>query len=150
MSRKVAAAVKAAESEYRLEVQAGHLLRRAHQRATSIFQELIGDAQITPTQFAALVKLHDHGGLSQNHLGRLTAMDPATIQGVTRRLQERALIVARPDPKDRRRTSLSLSPAGVELVDRLIGNGSKVTAAILAPLSPAEQETFLGLLKRLT
>ncbi len=80
---------------YRLEAQVGHLLRRAHQRASATFLKHIGDPQITPTQFAALVKLADEGELGQNHLGRLTAMDPATIQGVIRRLKARALIAMR-------------------------------------------------------
>lgn len=134
---------------YRLEDQVGHLLRRAHQRATAVFQERIGDAQITPTQFAALVKLHDEGELSQNHLGRLTAMDPATIQGVIQRLRQRALIDDRPDPDDRRRTLLRLTAEGRALMARLIPNGSAVSRAILEPLSAAERRAFLAALRRL-
>ena len=51
-----------------------------------------GPVELTPTQFAALVKVHDIGQVSQNQLGRLTAMDPATIQGVIQRLEARKLI----------------------------------------------------------
>ncbi len=134
---------------YRLEAQIGHLLRRAHQRATAIFQAEIGDANVTPTQFAALVRLLEAGETSQNRLGRLTAMDPATIQGVTRRLVERRLIESRPDPDDRRRTLLRLTEGGRALVARLLPNGPRVSAATLAPLDAAEQRTLLALLKRL-
>ncbi len=137
-----------AKRSYRLEDQVGHLLRRAHQRATAIFQQRIG-ADITPTQFAALVRLRDAGALSQNHLGRLAAMDPATTQGVVRRLRQRALIAARPDPDDRRRSRLTLTRRGRALVDRLLPNGFDVSAGILEPLSPRERATFLALLKRL-
>ena len=135
---------------YRLEAQIGHLLRRAHQRATAIFQAEIGDGNVTPTQFAALVRLLEEGETSQNHLGRLTAMDPATIQGVIRRLVERRLIESRPDPDDRRRMLLRLSPDGRDLVARLLPNGPRVTAATLDPLNAEEQRTLLALLKRLT
>ena len=84
---------------YVLEQQIGHLLRRAHQRATAIFLAELGDAhQLTPTQFAALVKLYDLGQQSQNELGRLTAMDPATVQGVIRRLAARRLLERSADP----------------------------------------------------
>lgn len=137
-------------ASYRVEEQVGHLLRRAHQRATAIFLERIGADDITPTQFAALVKLRDEGALSQNHLGRLTAMDRATILGVIRRLSERGLIERAADPNDQRRTVLSLSPAGHRLVGRLARNGFKVSEAILEPLAPGERETFLALLRRLT
>src|SRR5689334_11354975 len=78
---------------YVLEEQIGHLLRRAHQRATGIFiAELGGSHGVTPTQYAALVKLRDVGERSQNELGRLIATDPATTQGVIVRLIRRRLV----------------------------------------------------------
>jgi len=39
-------------------------------------------SDLTPTRFAAMAKLLEHGSLSQNELGRMTAMDIATIKGV--------------------------------------------------------------------
>ena len=135
---------------YRLEEQVGHLLRRAHQRATAIFQTTVGDPQLTPTQFAAVIKLYDEGELSQNHLGRLTAMDPATIQGVCRRLTERGFVEARPDPDDRRRSLLRLTPTGTALIDTMVVDGKAVTDKTLEPLTAEERRTFLALLQRLT
>lgn len=137
-------------AEYKLEEQVGHVLRRAHQRASAIFLEEIGKGQLTPTQFAALVKLADQGETSQNQLGRLTAMDPATIQGVIRRLKARSLIENRPDPADGRRTLLKLTAAGKALVKASLPNGHVISREILSPLKPAEQKRFLALLKRLT
>jgi DNA-binding MarR family transcriptional regulator len=148
MSAKMAA--KTEHGAYRLEDQVGHLLRRAHQRATAVFVARIQDAQITPTQFAALVKLADAGELSQNHLGRLTAMDPATIQGVTRRLKARGLIAGRADPQDGRRVLLRLSAKGARLTQDLIPQGVDVSEDVLAPLSGKERKQFLRLLNRLT
>lgn len=136
--------------DYRLEDQVGHLLRKAHQRATAIFLDTIGDPTITPTQFAVLVRLYQHGEVPQTRLGRLTAMDPATIQGVIRRLTERALTTTRGDPRDRRRTLVRLTPSGEAAARRLIGNGPAVSAKTLEPLSAAEQQQFLRLLNRLT
>tara|TARA_Y100001936_G_scaffold230833_1_gene254289 strand:+ start:24202 stop:24648 length:447 start_codon:yes stop_codon:yes gene_type:complete len=134
---------------YILETQAGHLLRRAHQRHSAIFQENIGESQLTPLQFAALVKLRDLEEVSQNHLGRLTAMDAATMQGVIKRLASRGLIERRPDPNDRRRLILSLSAEGKACIDAIIQNGSGITAQTLAPLSSSEQKIFLDLLTKL-
>ena len=45
---------------YRIEDQVGYLLRRAHQRASAIFQTTIGDPNITPTQYSSMVKLHEY------------------------------------------------------------------------------------------
>jgi DNA-binding MarR family transcriptional regulator len=142
-------AQKAPDRAYLLEDQVGHLLRRAHQRATAVFLEVMGELELTPTQYAALVKIGDVGETSQNHLGRLTAMDPATSQGVIRRLEAHGLIALRPDPDDRRRTLLTLSPAGRRLLPAAIARGRAVTARTLAPLDAEEQAVFLGLLQKL-
>ena len=132
--------------DYALEEQIGHVLRKAHQRATAVFLARFGEPDLTPTQWAALVKLSDTGGASQNQLGRLTAMDPATIQGVMRRLEERRLVERANDPEDRRRSLLKLTPAGEALVARLRGDAHDVSRTILEPLSDDERRTLLRLL----
>ena len=146
----IAARQKSDSDGYLLENQVGHLLRRAHQRHTSIFQATIDDAQLTPLQFAAVMKLNDVGETSQNQLGRLTAMDAATMQGVIKRLSARNLIARRPDPDDRRRLLLTLTDEGVALVDTATGRGHRISDETLDPLSPVERQTFLALLRRLT
>ncbi len=136
--------------EYVLEDQIGHLLRRAHQRATATFLEIMGDLDLTPTQYAALVKIADMGEVSQNHLGRLTAMDPATMQGVIRRLRDRGYISRHDDPGDRRRTMLRLTDEGRRVVAAAIPRGRRITEETLAPLTRAERRTFLRLLRKIT
>ncbi len=134
---------------YRLYDQVGHLLRRAHQRHTAIFQAGIGASQLTPLQLAALAKTRDEGAVSQNQLGRLTAMDPATSLGVIRRLCAKGLIERSADPDDRRRTVLRLSPAGEALLDEVVPAALEISRATLAPLTAAERRTFLALLRKL-
>jgi DNA-binding MarR family transcriptional regulator len=136
-------------STYALEDQVGHLLRRAHQRHASIFQDGIGQAALTPMQWAALVTLVRDGQASQNQLGRLTAMDPATVQGVVRRLRARGLITRAPDPSDRRASLLTPTPAGVALVEATLPAAVAISDATLAPLSPADRQIFLKLLQRM-
>ncbi|MCH9672553.1 MAG: MarR family transcriptional regulator [Gammaproteobacteria bacterium] len=135
---------------YVLEDQVGHLLRRASQRHIALFSELFADTGLTALQFAVIMKLQEHGELSQNRLGRLTAMDPNTVQGVVKRLQKRELIERRPNPADRRRIILALSPAGAALAIRLVDKGFQISDDTLSPLSPREAEAFLALLRRLT
>lgn len=141
--------VEVDESRYRVERQIGYLLRRAHQRASAIFQEHIGDPHITPTQFSSLVKLHEDGELSQNHLGRLVGMDKATTQGVIRRLKARNLVSARADPGDARRTLLRLTADGERLVLRLMAAGPRVSSETLKPLNADEQRQLVVLLARI-
>lgn len=137
------------EEDYILEDQIGHVIRRAHQRATAIFMEEIGPPRLTPTQYAALVKIQELGEVSQNRLGRMTAMDPATIKGVVQRLRDRGLVSSGRDPTNRRRVVLALTADGSKVVEQSIPKGRAITAATLAPLTKDERRHLLGLLRRL-
>lgn len=138
---------------YVVEKQVGHLLRRAHQRHCGLFAETMGtkmDKALTPVQFAALSMIQQCESVSQNHLGRLIAMDPATIQGVVGRLSERGLIVSTNDPEDRRRHLWCLTPNGKRLLKKLVPVASAISDATLAPLNEREQITFLRLIEKLS
>ncbi len=102
-------AVKPARPSYILDEQIGFILRQVWQRHATIFAREIG-INLTPTQWAALAKLTETGPCSQNLLGRLTAMDVATIKGVIDRLTARGLTETSPDPEDGRRLLVSLDP----------------------------------------
>lgn len=138
-----------AAGAYVLEDQIGHLLRRAHQRASAIFQAHMSEG-LTPQQYAALIKIRDFGSVSQNQLGRAVAMDPATCQGVVQRLIAKRLVQREDDPRDRRRSLLSVTPIGDEMAERLIPLGRRITAETLEPMTKDEQAAFLELLKKLT
>lgn len=137
-----------AEPPYRVTEQVGFLLRKAHQRASAIFQDHVGD-DLTPTQFATLAALLENGPLSQNLLGRVTAMDPATIQGVVSRLRARDLVARQTDPQDRRRFLITLTETGRATVTARIPSARRVTRATLAPLTQEELTLFLSLLRRM-
>jgi DNA-binding MarR family transcriptional regulator len=134
---------------YLLDDQVGFILRLAQQRHTNIFAALMID-ELTPTQWAALAKLKECGPCSQNLLGRHTAMDGATIKGVIDRLTKRGITTATADPDDGRRLLVALTPSGNAIYARAKPMAERITAATLEPLSGAERQTLVGLLKRLT
>jgi len=134
---------------YQLEEQVGHALRRAHQRASAIFMARFAEHELTPTQFATLVKIGDEGEVSQNQLGRLTAMDPATMTGVIGRLRGRGMIVSKPDATDKRRTLWRLTETGTRTLAKALPAGIATTEETLAPLNEGERRVFLELLLRL-
>jgi DNA-binding MarR family transcriptional regulator len=148
-SRPATIRPQAPSSEFLLEGHVGFLLRKAHQRHASIFLEKACKAGLTPTQFAALCKMVELGRVTQNHLGRLVAMDPATIQGVVRRLTARGLIARTNDPMDRRTAVLAPTDAGLALIGGAVACARRAHEAALAPLSPKEQRVFLALLNKM-
>ncbi len=138
---------------YTVESQVGFLLRRAHQRQTAIWQacmaEGVGERELTPPQFTALVKIVTHGRVTQNQLGRMAAMDPATIQGVVRRLILRGLVARTLDPMDRRTAVLTPTETGAALAGRGVAHARRASEQTLAPLAPAERRALLALLARM-
>ena len=135
-------------TSYSLDAQVGFILRQVSQRHTAIFAASIG-SQLTATQWAALSKLAEAGPCSQNQLGRLTAMDVATIKGVIDRLTARGLTETGADPRDGRRLLVTLTRAGQALVEKIAPNALQVTETTLAPLTAKERDVFVALLTKL-
>jgi DNA-binding MarR family transcriptional regulator len=82
----------------------------------------------------------------------LTATLMLTTGGMTGRLDklERAGLVTRsPDPNDRRGLRITLTPEGLDLVDRAVDPGVAIYERTLAVLSAEERTTLDGLLRRL-
>src|ERR1700754_2166241 len=133
---------------YILDEQIGFILRQVWQRHAAIFARDIG-INLTPTQWAALAKLNETGPCSQNQLGRLTAMDVATIKGVIDRLTARGLTETAPDPEDGRRLMVSLTRAGQQLAEKAAPNALAISRETLSPLDGKERETLMELLVKL-
>ncbi|WP_291338638.1 MarR family winged helix-turn-helix transcriptional regulator [Albidovulum sp.] len=132
---------------YRLEDQIGFKLRLANQRHLEIFAAEM--PEITPRQFAVLAKLGDEGTLSQNHLGRLVAMDAATTKGVVERLLRKGLIETVPSPTDRRRLEISLTSAGRTFLDEAKRVAARISERTARNLSGRELDRLLALLDKL-
>jgi DNA-binding MarR family transcriptional regulator len=133
---------------YVLDEQIGFLLRQVWQRHATIFAREIG-INLTSPQWAALSKLAETGPCSQNQLGRLTAMDVATIKGVIDRLTARGLTETSPDPEDGRRLVVSLTRAGQQRVEKAAPNALAISRETLAPLDAKEREMLVALLSKL-
>lgn len=133
---------------YRLDDQIGYVLRRVTQRHLAIFAAAI--PEVTTTQFAVLARLAEIGPQSQNHLGRETAMDAATIKGVVDRLAKLGLVATNADPADRRRLTVSLTEAGERLFADRVPTALSVSADTVSPLTQDEARLLKELLMRLT
>ncbi len=138
----------AVASDYKLDDQVGFIMRCVNQRHLSIFSRLI--PELTPTQFSALAKLCASGQASQNELGRMIAIDAATIKGVVDRLKQRGLLSSESQPSDPKTIdSEATTEKGRQLFQQMIDAAHQVSEETLKPLSEKEKQTFINLLLKL-
>jgi DNA-binding MarR family transcriptional regulator len=127
----------------------GHLIRRAHQLAVSIFAENTATFDITPVQFAMLNALVDEPGEDQITLAGKVAFDAATSGAVIARLESKGLLRRDTDPKDKRRKLLTATAEGEKVVIAMKAAVADVQGQIMQPLTPAEAQQLSALLQKL-
>lgn len=127
----------------------GHLIRRAHQLAVSIFAENTAAFEITPVQFAMLNALVDEPGEDQITLAGKVAFDAATSGAVIARLEAKGLLRRDADPNDKRRKLLTATAEGEKVVVAMKTAVADVQAQILQPLNGKEADQLTGLLAKL-
>lgn len=133
----------------RLEDRATWLVGRAHLRSHGLLQEAFAAAGARPYHYRLLAALEESGPLSQADLGRAVGLDRGDVTRSLDALGEGGFILREPDPADRKRNRVSITPAGRAELHRLDAVLDGVQERFLAPLSAAERTVLLGLVARL-
>lgn len=135
------------EDAYQLSQQVGFNLRRANQRHVAIFSKHVQG--LTPTQFAVLARIFELGALSQNKLGRLTAMDSATVKGVVERLRAKDHVASSADQNDQRLRLIELTAKGRAAFEVAQVQAQAARLETVQPFTDQEYKTFDALLAKL-
>ncbi|MFE3756605.1 MarR family winged helix-turn-helix transcriptional regulator [Nocardia tengchongensis] len=98
--------------------------------------------------YALLATLDEHGPLSQAEVGRRTGIDRSDVVAAVNDLADRGLVVRAPDPADRRRNTLTLTPAGRDHLADLDNRLEAAQRELLPGFSTAERANFVLLLNR--
>lgn len=139
----------AAAGEYVFAQQVGHLLRRAYQRHVAIFQQTISDSHLTAAQFVVLCAVRQFGSCSLSEIVKVTAIDQATMRGIISRLKTRKVIKLSHDEHDRRKVMVSLTAAGLAILDETVPAAFAVSEATFGNLNPAERVAIVYLLRKM-
>ena len=126
----------------RLDQSAIHLLHRASQCASDIFQAEI-DGDLTPRQFAILLTVAQNEGLSQTHLVERTGIDRSTLADVIRRMLKKGLIQRRRTREDARAYAVRLTDEGWRVLKKAEPLARRADERLLSVLSGAERDRFL-------
>ena len=99
--------------------------------------------------YRLLAALEEFGPASQASLGRHTGMDRSDVVASVNELASRGLIDRSPDPADRRRNVIAITPEGAGHLGRLEELLAGVQNELAAPLSPAERHELTRLLTQI-
>lgn len=99
--------------------------RQIRRRVTEEGVHPLLDVHLTMSQLKVLIILGRLGATSGQDLARRTGFSLATLTGVIDRLVAQDLVSRSEDPNDRRVRRLEPTPAGAELIDRLIAAGEE-------------------------
>ena len=133
--------------QFHLEDVASHLLRRAHFMAEELFNAEFAAEALTPRQKAALVVVFQHPGLTQNALAGHLFMDRNTVAEMVKRLCANGLLQRTSAQNDQRAYQLYLTPAGTDLLDRVLPRDFEVERKLLERLPEEYRPLFLKCLK---
>jgi len=127
----------------RLERSPIHLLHRAGQCASEIFQDEMGERDLTPRQFAVLVAVSQNEGVSQTHLVEKTGIDRSTLADIVRRMLKKGLLQRRRTKDDARAYAVKLTDEGWRVLKAADPLARRVDDKILAALPTQQRERFV-------
>jgi DNA-binding MarR family transcriptional regulator len=128
-----------------LRVSIGLLLRRLRQ--------VQAEGELTLPESSALVRLDRGGPATPSALARLEQISPQSMGATLAALEARGLVERHPDPQDGRRSVMSVTDPGRQLLgDKRNARVEQLAAALSAGFTPAELKQLLAaapLLERL-
>jgi DNA-binding MarR family transcriptional regulator len=120
-----------------------HLLHRAGQCASDIFQAEMAEGDLTPRQYAVLVAVSLNEGLSQTDLVEKTGVDRSTLADIVRRMLKKGLLQRRRTRDDARAYAVKLTDEGWKVLKAADPLAKRVDDKILAALPNQQRERFL-------
>ena len=99
-------------------------------------------APLGPRHVAALQQLRG-GPVTVGELAARLGLTLPTVSGVLADLDRAGFVERHPDPADRRRTIVAITPAQAALIGEWLDGAASPIARVLDKLSPSEQEAFL-------
>ena len=120
-----------------------HLIHRAGQCATDIFQDEARRSGLTPRQFAVLMTIAEEEGLTQTGLVERTGIDRSTLADIVARLLARGFIQRRRAKSDGRAYAIKLTAQGAKALRDAEPGAIAADTRLLGALPPAKRQDFL-------
>ncbi len=149
MSIAAQAPEKPARAPRRRRSSLGFLLRGAYRLQVAGLQERLAIHGVSHPEFLTLYLLHFHGALSPGELTtRLEVTKPAGT-AVLKQLSAAQLISMTQSDVDSRKSVITLTPAGANLIDAVLDEANELEKNMLSCFAPTERDELFRLLSKL-
>lgn len=126
----------------------GFIMERTTKRMKQYFQRILteADTEITVDQWVLLQQLDQEDGRSQLELARATFKDAPTVTRIIDLLAQKKLVRREPDPSDRRRFRIVLTPVGRQKIETVMPLVIQFRKAAWAGLSEQQIDALVDTL----
>ncbi|MFF3066042.1 MarR family winged helix-turn-helix transcriptional regulator [Oerskovia sp. NPDC057915] len=133
----------------RLRALPSWLLAQAALEAARTVSEYLSAVGAHRSHYAVLAALEEFGPASQAALGRRCGIDRSDMVALLDGLAADGDVERRPDPSDRRRNTVTLTPRGVRRLEELSAVLGNAQDALLSPLPSRDRDALVALLRAL-
>jgi DNA-binding MarR family transcriptional regulator len=133
----------------RVRCRSSYQLNRAAAIASRMVADGLAAVDARRYHYALLAALEEFGPASQASLGRRCGIDRSDIVAIVNELERKALIERAQDPTDRRRNTITITPAGLQHLRQLDVVMEKIQDDLLDMLDADERRTLVALLTRI-
>ncbi|MCA2216049.1 MarR family transcriptional regulator [Jidongwangia harbinensis] len=110
--------------------------------------EQLRSLDLAPRHLSLLSLLLLDGPLTVSQLAEMLGVAPTTVSLIVSDLSRRAVLVRREDDADRRRRIIDITPESRPAITQWLSPGAHAWRHALAPLTAAQQRTFVDTLLR--
>jgi DNA-binding MarR family transcriptional regulator len=125
---------------------ASHLLHRATQLVTSLYDRVLGHHELTHSQVLVMLAIAQSPGTSQKLVSTATSIDRSTLTDVTSRLVRKGYVRRQRSRSDARRYNLTLTREGEQALAEARPLVQEVDRRLLAHLPDHEAAELMRLL----
>jgi DNA-binding MarR family transcriptional regulator len=131
-----------------LESLLGYNARRASLTILSVVFERMAALDLRPVEFSMLSLIHHNPGVTSRRLSEALAIQPPNLVGKVANMLAKGWITRQTDSQDKRALVLTLTPAGVVVIEQAEKLVVELESAASVQLTTEERETLIHLLKK--
>jgi DNA-binding MarR family transcriptional regulator len=131
-----------------LESLLGYNARRASLTILSVVFERMAALDLRPVEFSMLSLIHHNPGVTSRRLSEALAIQPPNLVGKVANMLAKGWISRQTDSQDKRALVLTLTPAGLAVIEQAEKLVVELESAASVQLTTDEHETLIQLLKK--